>query len=74
MARAWICLTQPARHGAFLQAGLDDLCAAYGALQPSDQYRCPICLAENEPGFMRPATEPEADRLSANQGASNGEA
>jgi hypothetical protein len=68
MPKAWTCLAQPIRHGSFLQAGLDTLSAIHGAPQPFDRYACPVCLAAGGPGYVRAATETEADRLSAEQG------
>lgn len=65
MPKAWTCNAEPIKHGSFLQLGLDNLSAIYGAVQPMDRYACPVCLANRQPGWMRAATQPEADRLSA---------
>jgi hypothetical protein len=69
MARAWTCRTYPELHGSFLQLGLDNLSALHGVCQPRDRYACPVCMACGEPGHMRPASQTEADRLSAQQEA-----
>lgn len=68
MPAAWTCEAEPARHGSFLQLGLDNLSALYGALQPRNRYGCPICLARGLDGWMRAASEPEAARIAAEQG------
>lgn len=69
MSLAWTCVVAPEQHGSFLQTGLDNLTAIYGALQPFDRYACPVCLADGKPGYARPASHTEAARLAAQQGA-----
>jgi hypothetical protein len=65
MPLAWTCITDPERHGSFLQSGLDTLSAIYGGMQPKGRFACPICIALAQPGHMRAATITEADRLFA---------
>lgn len=65
---AWTCTADPARHGSFLQSGLDTLSAIYGGLQPKGRFACPICIALGQPGWVRPSTETEAARIAAEQG------
>lgn len=67
MALAWSCLASAA-HGPFLQTGLDNLAKDFPGLQPPHQYRCPVCRAQGEPGFVRPASKTEAARFAVNQG------
>lgn len=62
---AWTCVDEPERHGSFLQQGLDNLSEFFGAVQRRDRYGCPICLAKGDPGWLRPSSSTEADRLFA---------
>jgi hypothetical protein len=64
MPAAWTCSAEPKKHGSFLQLGLDNLSAIFGAVQPMDRYACPVCLAQNQSGWMKPATESEVAALS----------
>lgn len=64
MPKAWTCSAFPEKHGSFLQLGLDNLSAIFGAVQPIDRFQCPICAADHKPGWMRAATEREVATLS----------
>jgi hypothetical protein len=63
MPFAWTCIEHPEGHGSFPQVGLDLLSKCFGTLQPKDRFACPVCQACGQPGWMRPATEPEGARI-----------
>lgn len=69
MPAAWACLAEPERHGPFPQQGLEMLAWVAPELQPPNRFGCPVCFAVGQSGWLRPATESEAARIAAEQGA-----
>jgi hypothetical protein len=66
MPLAWECADN-VTHGAFLQTGIESLQKLFPAFRRGAgaraRFACPVCCADNRPGFVKPASSTVAARL-----------